>query len=452
MTKTSLYILVYLFSTFMIPVTIQAKDLPEFMIFTYNIDLTEKNVKTLADADFNIVYGPADKLDLCKKYGLKLMIPRPGLETAARLKGDPGVWGYDIRDEPLTLKDTYATADSVKAYRAADPTHMTFVNLFGKAGHWVKFSIDTVQPDFLSYDHYLWWFGGINRWFTGEDGYYVKLEQFREEAILAGLPLTIWNEVNVQYQASDSKDNELRDRNWITPPNNDKKIRLLTYVSLAYGAKGILWFYGPCLFDKTGDMNETGRQVTVINHELKNLGPVLLPLNSAGVFHTPPFTRGSRQTTPDYWVQPLGKNLLMGTFRDKEKKEYVMVVNKDWKSSRKATLQFQLWQQVVNSVEMLDKHTGEWKTLPMTEVKDTRNHKKIYNFDNIPPAIKEYISVSNLTKGKRLTPEMLSFWEKTFTYPPPYQVVSFTLAPGDGELVRVTFKDGEDFSVPPPKL
>lgn len=431
----------YILTAIIMAVTTQAKDLPEFMIFTYNVDLTEKNLKILSEADFNIVYGPADKLDLCKKYGLKLMIPRPGIETAKRLRGDPGVWGYDIRDEPLTLKATYETADSVKAYRAADPTHMTFVNLFGKAGHWVKLSIDIVQPDFLSYDHYLWWFGGINRWFTGEDGYYVKLEQFREEAILAGLPLTVWNEVNVKYQEGP---------NWITPPDNDKKIRLLTYASLAYGVKGILWFYGPPLFDKTGEFNETGRQVAAINHELKQLGPVLLPLTSTGVFHTPPFTRGSRQTTPDYWVQPLGKDLVMGTFRDKEKKEYVMVVNKDWKSSQKATLQFQLWQQVVNSVEMLDKHTGEWKTLPQTMVKDTRNHEKIYNFDNISPEIKDYISF--LPHGKGLTPEMLSFWEKTFTYPPPYQVVSFTLAPGDGELIRVTFKDGEDFSVPPPKL
>lgn len=439
----------YVITAFSMEGTTLARDLPEFMIFTYNVELTEKNVQILKDADFNIVYGPADKLDLCKKYGLKLMIPRPGIETAKQLRGNPGVWGYDIRDEPLTLKATYETADSVKAYRAADPTHMTFVNLFGKAGHWVKLSIDIVKPDFLSYDHYLWWFGGINRWFTGEDGYYIKLEQFREEALLAGLPLTIWNEVNVRFQQSDSTERDLRDRNWITPPDNDKKIRLLTFASLAYGAKGILWFYGPCLFNKAGEFNETGRQVAAINHELKNLGPVLLPLTSTGVFHTPPFTRGSRQTTPDYWVQPIGENLLMGTFRNRDAAEYVMIVNKDWENSNTATLQFQLWQQELNTVEMLDKQTGEWKSVPRFEVQDTRDPEQIYNFDNIPPDVKEYISF--LPKGEGLTSEMLSFWEKTFTYPPPYQAVSFTLAPGDGELVRVIFKDGEDFSVPPPK-
>jgi hypothetical protein len=410
------------------------------MIFTYGVDLTEKTVKQLTDAGFNTLYGPADKLDLCKKHGVKLMIPHPGFETAARLRGDPVVWGYDIMDEPISLKQVYEASDSVKAYRAADTTHLTFVNLNQKAGHWIPFFIDTVKPDFLSYDEYPWWYGGIYTWFTGQDALYIKLEQHRDEAIAAGLPLTVWREVNVQRNVPGTPD-----RNWITPPDNEKKIRLNIYATLAYGAKGILWFFGTLLFDKdTGGLNETGRQVAAINSELKRLGPVLFPLVSTGVFHAPPVPKGSREPTPDHWVQPVGKDLLIGTFRDTERREYVLAVNKDWRQAHEATLQFRLFLQMVDRAELFDKNTGVWKQLPIAEVKDERDHARIYNIANIPKSVKEAITYNH----KELTPKELAFFELYHTYRPPYQAVSLKLAPGDGELVRVTLKDGEDIPDP----
>jgi hypothetical protein len=431
-----------------------ARDLPEFMVFTYEVELTEKAVQLLAASDFNTVYGPADKLGLCKKYGLKLMIPHPGQEAAAGLRGNPDVWGYDIMDEPISLKQVHAAAESVIAYRAADPTHLTFVNLNQKAGHWIPFFIDTVKPDFLSYDEYPWWYGGIYSWFAGADPLYVKLEQHRDEAIAADLPLTVWREVNIQRNVPGSPD-----RNWITPPNNEPNIRLNVYATLAYGAKGILWFFGPLLFDKTtGDLNETGRQVAAINHELKWLGPALFPLVSTGVFHSPPAPKGSREPTPDNWVQPVGKNLLIGAFRDStpdfaaqnrgprdmERREYVLVVNKSADGPNEATLQFRLFLEKVDRVEMLDKKTGVWTPLAITEVKDTRDHARIYNIDNIEPPVLDHITYNR----KALPPKELAFFELYHTYRPPYQAVSLKLRPGDGELVRVTLKEGKDIPDP----
>ena len=417
-----------------------AKDLPEFMIFTYEVGLTEANVKTLAGADFNTLYGPADKLDLCKKYGLKLMIPHPGLETAARLRGNPDIWGYDIMDEPISLKQLYEAADSVRVYREADPTHLTFVNLNQKAGHWTTLFIDTVQPDFLSYDEYPWWYGGIYEWFTGQQPQFVKLEQHRDAALAAGLPLTVWREVNIQRNVPGSPD-----RNWITPPDNAPKLRQNIYATLTYGAKGILWFMGSLLFDqKTGELNETGRQVAALNRELKTLGPVLFPLTSTGVFHTDPVPDGSRKVSPDHWVQPVGDDLVMGTFRDPEKREYVMVANKSWQQPRQAALRFRLFLEEVASVERLDKLTGEWKPLAIASVPDTRNHSSIYNIANMPARILEYITYNR----KALPPKELAFFELYHTYRPPFQAVSLTLAPGDGELLRVTLKEGKDIPDP----
>ncbi len=417
-----------------------AKDLPEFMIFTYGVDLTETNVKALAAADFNTVYGPADKLDLCRKYGLKLMIPHPGADAVKSLRGDPNVWGYDIMDEPISLAQLHEAADSVRIYREADPTHLTFVNLNQKAGRWIDLFIDTVRPDFLGYDEYPWWYGGIYEWFTGQQAQFVKLEQHRDAALAAGLPLTVWREVNIQRNVPGTPD-----RNWITPPDNAPKIRQNIYATLVYGARGILWFTGQLLFDKqTGELNETGGQVAALNRELELLGPELFRLRSVGVFHTDPVPEGSRKASPDHWVQPVGKDLVLGTFRDQQKREYVMAANKSWQFERKAILQFRLFLEEVSSVELFDKHSGAWKPLPVFTVPDNRDHDTIYNLANIPKRMMNYITYNH----KALTPKELAFFELYHTYRPPYQAVSLTLAPGDGELLRVTLKEGTDIPDP----
>jgi hypothetical protein len=417
-----------------------ARSLPEFMIFTYGVELTEKNLEALARMGFNTVYGPAEKRLLCRKHGLKLMIPNPGPAVAANLRGDPDVWGYDLMDEPISLAQLHEAAQLVRVYRQADPTHPTFVNLNQKAGRWIDLFLETVQPDFLSYDEYPWWYGGIYEWFTGQQPLFVKLEQHRDAALAAGLPLTVWREVNTQRNIPGSPE-----RNWVTPPGNAPKIRQNVYASLAYGAKGILWFTGQLLLDRqTGEINETGRQVAEINRELRLLGPVLFPLRSTGVFHTDPVPDGSRRVSPDHWVQPVGEGLVIGTFRDARARNYVMVVNKSWQSVRKARLQFRLFLEEIRALELFDKRNGRWTPLALRPVPDTRDPAYIYSLDNIPERMKKYITYNQ----SALSPKELAFFERYHTYPPPYEEVSVDLAPGDGELLQVTLKAGQDIPDP----
>lgn len=424
------------------PAFLSGRGLPEFLIFTYGVELNEANVKALAEMGFNTVHGPVDKLNVCRKYGLKIMIPSPGPDVARGLRGVPDVWGYDLMDEPISLAQLREAAKLVRLYREADPTHVTFVNLNQKAGRWIDLFVDMVQPDFLSYDEYPWWYGGIYEWFTGQQAQFVKLEQHRDAARAAGLHLTVWREVNTQRNVPGTPD-----RNWVTPPDNAAKIRQNIYTTLVYGAKGILWFTGQLLFDKqSGEINETGRQVAAINHELRLLGPVLFPLQSVGVFHTNPVPDGSRRVSPDHWVQPVGEELVLGTFRDPQKREveYVMVANKNWRSSCKARLQFRLFLEEVAAVELFDKRGGGWRPLVVTAVPDTRDQKRIYNIANIPARLKSYITYNH----KALTPKELAFFELYHTYPPPYHEVSLTLAKGDGELLRVRLKEGQDIPDP----
>ena len=415
-------------------------ELSEFMIFTYGVQLTEENVRTLVRADFNTVQGPANKLEICRSHGLKLMIPHPGTDIASSLLGDDAVWGYDIMDEPISLEQLYDCADSVRAYRKADPTHPGLVNLNQKAGDWIRMLIDKVEPDILGYDDYQWWYGGVYEWFAGTPVHFVKLEQHRDAAMEAGIPLIAWREVNTRR--NNKGENK---RNYATPPDNGRKIRQSVYTSLAYGVKGILWFTGYLLFEQgTSVLNETGKQVAAINAELKRLAPILIHLRSTGVFHTSPVPRGSRQTTPDHWVQPVGDNLVLGTFRDDAKTDYLIVANKDFRRERKIVLQFQLFQRTVQSVEMFDKKSGGWKTLSVKTQVDERNHDYIYNLENVPARIKEYITYNH----NKLDAKNLSFFELYHTYPPPYETVEFTLQPGDGELLRVVLTDGKNIPDP----
>ncbi len=412
----------------------------EFMIFTYGVQLNETNVRTLADAGFNTLYGPVDKLELCREFGLKLMIPHPGVETASRLFGDPAVWGYDIMDEPIALEQINACADSVKAYRRADSSHPGFVNLNQKGGDWIRLLIDRVQPELLSFDDYQWWYGGVYEWFSGSPVHFVKLEQHRDAARDAGIPLIAWREVNVRRNVPGEKT-----RNFATPEHNAEKIRQSVYTTLAYGAKGILWFTGYLLFDPgTSELNETGRQVAAINSEIETLGPVLVNLRSIGVFHTQPVPRGSRETTPDHWVQPIGENLVMGAFRDSDTTDYVLIANKDWRQANTAELEFRLFQRKVASIELFDKASGQWNVLSVKEKADSRDHDFIYDFKNIPTDVQDMISYNH----NELDAERLKFFELYHSFPPPYETVTVRLAPGDGELLRVRLKDGENIPDP----
>jgi hypothetical protein len=121
-----------------------------------------------------------------------------------------------------------------------------------------------------------------------------------------------------------------------------------------------------------------------------------------------------------------------------------MVANKNWQVPREAGLQFRLFLQEVAAMELFDKHSGAWKPLRMAAVPDTRDHAYIYNLGNIPERIINYIT----TNRKELTPKELAFFELYHTYGPPYQAVSLTLAPGDGELLRVTLKEGQEIPDP----
>lgn len=354
-------------------------ELKEFFVFAgwpHEIDCPDDEaiVKAVADLDYNVIMWDSSKLELCKKYGLKLMIDHgqkgwdpPGdsrwavrwreymervgpltPEMAASHIGDDNVWGYHIYDEPPVEKFDDMRAQQV-VLNEADPSHPAYINLFSGGGDYLDQYMETVKPNFVSFDYYQWWWGN--------EGHYSNLEQYRAAALKADVPLFSWVEINA------NKDSERGEGD--PPDDNLIKLRQSVYTNLAYGVKGIQWFTTPNVFEHgTANVTPEGKDVGVINKELKKIGPVLVKLRSTEVYHSLPVQEHTKQLPDDHWVETEAQGLVLGFFKDDDhaKSDYLLVANKNFEKERWVTLNFD---RPVKKVRKFDKIKGKWKTLKL---------------------------------------------------------------------------------------
>lgn len=330
-----------------------APPLPALQEFTIATGWPPKNVdstavaKALAKADFNAVLWPMDKLEVCRSAGLKLIATDTLPETARKLTNDPAIWGYHLADEPKAPAFPKLALE-VEDFRRADSKHPALINMLCFAGELLHDYMRIVKPDVLSYDHYQWWWG--------VHSHFEKLEQHRDAALAARIPLLSWLEVNANPNVEWGEDHAL-------DPDNAVKIRQSVYTSLAYGVKGIQWFSAELMFKPgTAELNECGQQVAQLNAELAKLGPVLLKLHSRDVFHTPPLPRRTHESQHDHWAQVTGDSLLWGMFKDDADVDYILVANRDIHHRQQALVQFQRagYGRKVQTVLQFDKKTGTW--------------------------------------------------------------------------------------------
>jgi hypothetical protein len=322
----------------------------------------EVKAKALADAGFTVVNWEPEHLDVLQKYGLKAMVHNPTPEMASRLSNHPAVWGYHCGDEPYPEEEFPQIAARFEALRKADPHHPAFVNMLSTAGEFLRKYMDVVQPEILSFDYYQWWWGS--------DRYFEKLEQFREAAVLAGVPLGSCIEVTANPGV------EWGDNTYL--PDNARKLRQSVYTNLAYGVKMIEWFSSDILFEpESTRLTPAGKDVAALNAEIKALSPILAKLQSVGVYHTPPLAPGTREAPKEHWVRLIGEQtkagLVMGMFLDEEGGDYLMVTNRDYHRSQSVVVRLQSkWLGIAPwhkpkvysyAVEQLDKRTGEWTTI-----------------------------------------------------------------------------------------
>ncbi len=329
-------------------------------------ETTLERYREIADCGFNVAMPPGERtvdretnrkiLDACKTVGLKALIydnrmpirrkrvtaNSPAFERAldaivADYSEHPALAGYYIVDEPSA--GLFPALAKVNRYLLKkDPRHLPYINLYpnyagsrrlgtGSYREHVSRFIATVKPKLVSWDHYLQMAGN-------ETLYFKNLEVVSQESKKAKLPF-------IQIVLS------LPHRNYRNPSEAD--LRWQVYTSLAYGARGIMYFTywtiplrrvrGPAIIGPDGKRDVKYEWVRRINTRLKALAPTLTRIEPTGVYATAPLPPGVRGLAAGAPVkQAEGGPMLIGCFQGRKEEKYVLVVNRSFKDKITARL------------------------------------------------------------------------------------------------------------------
>ncbi|MCC6445049.1 MAG: hypothetical protein IT210_16525 [Armatimonadetes bacterium] len=326
-------------------------------------ETTLERYKEIADCGFNVVLPPCDATDLetnrkildyCKTLGLKAIIADSRIMArqpqdpvfAANLDavigdyaGHPALAGYFLTDEPNA--GAFPHLGEVSRYLLEkDPDHLPYINLFPNYANKAQLGTKTyeehvaryigiVRPPVVSWDHYALFESGER------DIYFDNLEIVRRQCLKAGLPFVqiILAIPHGPYRNPDEAD-----------------FRWQVYTTLAYGAKGVLYFtywtphdpawnFRNAIISEDGKRTEHYEMVRAVNRKVQALAPLLMKLDSAGVYHTdplPPGTRGLDDQSPVRQAE--GGPMVIGWLRDRAQRDYLLIVNRSFKETLNASL------------------------------------------------------------------------------------------------------------------
>lgn len=231
--------------------------------------------------------------------------------------GHPALAGYHVYDEP-GAGAFGALAAVVDAVAAADPAHLVSMNLFpdyasaaqlGTSTYdsYVAGFLDTVGPEFFTYDHY-------NFLSDGSDGptFFQNLASVRAAALARGVP---WG----QYIQSISYTGHRA--------TNGPEKRWAAMHTLAYGGTGVYYFtwwtppqtseaFGDGIIRADGTASSQYADVADINADIGAMLPVLAGARSTSVFHNGELALGTVPRTPGEVVYiPSAAPITVGTFQ-----------------------------------------------------------------------------------------------------------------------------------------
>lgn len=266
----------------------------------------------------------------------------------------PAVLGYNLIDEPFA--ELYPMMkETSERLKALDPDRMIYTNHYplNETGD-SYYSLEGTPP--LGYEEY------YDRWLAtnpdmfsfdfypfkqeefDEKPYYQSLEFFRGRSLATGIDFWAY------IQSADYEYFQIAEP-------NERQIRFQVYSTLAYGAKGyVYWTYGTpsviiegkemckrAIILKDGSRNATYEYAKKVNAEVLKLGPALLSLTSKEVFHTGGLPPWSRPLPKDFFWQPSEGDasvpLIVASFENEDGKVFVMVVSKDLEQARTVTFQ-----------------------------------------------------------------------------------------------------------------
>jgi hypothetical protein len=317
--------------------------------------LTEPSAHRIAAAHYNTVMCATPELELVARAGLRCLLmgwsegapdyigEAVSPAIARTLAANPTVWGYYVIDEPDNKNRRRGAtfqqlAERVRDYRTADPNHVPWINVSSATNPFLSEYMDVVRPDFLSFDLYRWW--------ARESDWWRGLEAHRDAALRAHVPMILWIESN---------SSEKRFNAHLPPPeDNATKIRWSVYTSLAYGSKGVQWFIG-----------STDEDVASLNAELAVLGPTLIRLQSAHVFHTSAVPREGLALPASNWYFTDAQDLVIGEFVNpgEPTASYLLIANKS--IDRDSDAVFEIRQRDVPAVEEVNRKSPGRTALAM---------------------------------------------------------------------------------------
>ena len=277
-------------------------------------------------------------------------------------KDRTAVVGYYLTDEPNA--HAFPNLGRMVAYlRKKDPTRLSYINLFPTYANekqlgtptydeHVEQFIDIVKPELLSYDHY--------HFFKNHDGtgYFNNLGIIRKWALRYDIPFCNIIQA-VGYDVL----------NWRIP--NTSEHRFLVYSSLAYGAKGIVWFHWDSSWGVTGSpaRDQLFASLQQLNKEIKTIGPEMIKLKTTGAYHSLHTPMGGLPLPHDALVKSVSGNadLVVGFFKDKEDKDFVMLMNKDYRDSVTAAVTLN---RSVANLKYFNIETGQWQAVDYQNEQD----------------------------------------------------------------------------------
>ncbi len=293
---------------------------------------------------------------LCEKYGLKAIVETVGLPPTA-MPESPAVWGYKIRDEP-SIEEFFGLRDEVDRIRLERPGRLPYINLFPNYAtneqlgtesyddHVERF-VQEVGIEVLCMDHY----PQMRPDADGREGYCRNLEVMRKYSLAYGIPF--WNFFNAMPFGSHYDPTEAQ-------------LRWQIYTSIAYGAKGVLYFCyftplghefskGGAIITAEGQKTRHYEQAKRINLNLKNLGSTLMELTSTGVYRITPDDNPNQVLRGSPITNLTNGDYLIGVFKHVDGRLAVLLNNYSFAFTAWSTVKFNI---PVNQVREVCKKTG----------------------------------------------------------------------------------------------
>lgn len=277
-----------------------------------------------------------------------LIEPSKCRELVDKYKGNPGVAGWMLVDEPRE-KDFKKIAALKDLIEKSDTTRMVYVNLLGGAVKDMRTYIEDFERDFApavwSYDIYPVYISGNKTYFREE--FYTDLELFSEVSKKTNRPF--WAYVlTLPYKPMNA--------NWYCPEPTLASMRLSAFAALAYGAQGICYwaytmrttneweayFTAPVL--KDGSRTKIWYMMKRVNEEIKSCNDIFCGCEVLDVRHTG--SKLAREVKPFAGsmgmlqsVRSDAYGVLVSHLRNNGK-EYIVVVNRDFQKKQKVSLDF----------------------------------------------------------------------------------------------------------------